>query len=542
MAESTAHLDTFVRDNLPAPGEWPTLTLDALPELAAIGPRVNCATALLDAQAAARPDATAIICGDQIWSYGELAEKANRIANVLVEDLGVVPGGRVFMRTPNNAMGVACWWAAMKAGAVMCATMPLLRSKELSFIADKARIPVALCDKRLAEEMEATLEASDCLKRVIYFCDDGPDSLETLMAEKSPEFENVDTAGDDPCVICFTSGTTGQPKGCVHAHRDVLAICETVSRHVVQPTADDVFAGSPPIAFAFGLGALVAFPTHAGASTVFIEQFSPPALLEAIQEHGITTLFTAPTAYRAVTGMLEGYDVSSLRTCVSAGETLPLPTWEAWRDATGLEILDGIGTSELLHIFLSSVPGDVRPGSTGKAVPGYEAKIIDDDGNDIGPDEVGRLAVRGPTGVSYLDNTEKQTGYVVDGWNVTGDAYLMDADGYFWFQSRTDDLIISSGYNISGEEVEAVLIYYPEVAECAVIGAPDEDRGQIVKAYIVLAEGAEAGDDMVKALQDRVKADVAPYKYPRGIEFIDALPRTATGKVQRYQLRKMSGG
>lgn len=535
---TSAHIDTFAAEHLPPKNEWAPMSYKTLPELAAYPAQMNCATELLDKQAAQHGDRPVFYYGDDVWTYRDLLEKANRIANVLVEDLGVKPGNRVLLRAPNNPMYVACWFAVMKVGAVAVATMPLLRWRELKFMSEKAEIDVALCDKRLAEEMETAIERSACLKRAIYFNgDDETDSLEARMAGKGAAFDNVDTAADDVCLIAFTSGTTGDPKGCMHFHRDILAIGDTFSRYVLEPGQDDIFTGSPPLAFTFGLGALVTFPMQAGASTVLVEQFTPQTTLETVTKYNVSILFTAPVAYRAMTPMVGEHDLSSLKKCVSAGENLPLPTFKGWADATGIQIIDGLGSTEMLHIFVATAGDDIRPGATGKAIPGYEARIADDTGADVPPGTVGRLAVRGPTGCRYLDNAERQATYVKDGWNYTGDAYLMDEDGYFWYQSRTDDLIVSAGYNISGPEVEAILMDHPKVMECAVIGAPNSERGQIVKAFVVLNDKSDAGEAAVKELQDFVKAEIAPYKYPREVEFIDALPRTQTGKVQRFVLR-----
>lgn len=536
--EPSAHIDSFPRDHLPPQEQWPAMAWDTLPELRAYPKRMNCARELLDKQAAIHGNRPVIYYNDETWTYAKLLETANRIAHVLVDDLGVKPGNRVLLRAPNNPMYVACWFAVMKAGAVAVATMPLYRWRELTYMADKAEIKVALCDIRLREEMETTLKQSRHLERCLYFCSEAEGSLEARMAMKPAHFDTVDTAWDDVCLIAFTSGTTGPAKGCMHFHRDVMAICDTFSRYVLKPNKDDIFTGSPPIAFTFGLGALVTFPMHAGASTLLVEQYNPQKMLELIQAKKVSVLFTAPTAYRAMTDMVKDYDISSLRRCVSAGETLPLPTWQGWYDATGIKIIDGLGSTEMLHIFVTSADDEIRPGATGKAIPGFEARVVDDNGQPVPPGTIGRLAVRGPTGCRYLDNPERQAAYVQDGWNFTGDAYKCDEDGYFWYQARTDDMIVSAGYNISGPEVEAVLLLHPLVQECAVVGAPDDGRGQIVKAFVVLRDKSKAAPETVRALQDFVKAEIAPYKYPRAVEFIEALPRTQTGKVQRFVLRQ----
>jgi 2-aminobenzoate-CoA ligase len=473
-------------------------------------------------------------------TYAQLAERVNRIANVLTHRLGVVPGHRVLLRGPNNPMMVAAYLGVVKAGGVVVATMPLLRAKEIAYPIAKATIRLALCDHRLAEEMEKARALAPDLERVVYWGSGAPEALEALMATPGYEaFVPCDTASDDVCLIAFTSGTTGEPKGTMHFHRDMLATCDSYGRHVLRAEASDRFIGSPPLAFTFGLGGLVLFPLRVGASSILIEKASPDDLLAAIERFGATIAFTAPTAYRAMLAKLAQHDVSSLRKCVSAGEALPKATFETWLAATGVRILDGIGATEMLHIFIGSPEEEIRPGATGKAVPGYEARVVDADGKELPPNSIGRLAVRGPTGCRYLAD-KRQRQYVQDGWNVTGDTYLMDADGYFWYQARSDDMIVSSGYNIAGPEVEAALLEHPAVAECGVVGTPDEERGQIVKAYVVLRAGYNGEPAVTKTLQEHVKATIAPYKYPRTIEYVTQLPRTQTGKLQRFELRRMA--
>jgi 2-aminobenzoate-CoA ligase len=539
----TSHVDTFCRDHLPPRELWPDLDLSRLPELA-YPPRLNAATELLDrAVAAGWGDRTALVFPGGRWSYAQLLATANRVARVLVEDLGVVPGNRVLLRGANNPMLVACWFGVLKAGGVVVCTMPLLRVRELTDIADQAKIRLALTDARVAADCEQAMATTGdgfprAGGRVVVYHGAHPGALEALMADKPETFDNCDTADDDTALIAFTSGTTGQGKGTMHFHRDLLAACDCFPPHVLKPDADDVFCGSPPLAFTFGLGGLLLFPLRVGAATLLLEQASPPQLLQGIQDHRATICFTAPTAYRAMAGMAKGFDLSSLRKCVSAGETLPKSTFEAWQQATGLRIIDGIGSTEMLHIFISAAGDDVRPGSTGRIVPGYEARVVDEQLREVPSGTLGRLAVRGPTGCRYLANLERQQAYVQDGWNLTGDSYVMDADGYFWYQARTDDMIISAGHNISGPEIEAVLLDHPMVSECGVVGVPDEERGQIVKAFVVLRPGFAAAPELIKELQDFVKQEIAPYKYPRAIELVDALPRSGTGKLQRYRLRE----
>ena len=535
----TAHVDTFARDRLPPRDQWPELVFD-LPELA-YPERMNCATELLGgAIALGQGDRVAVRSTEGLsWTYRELEARANRIARLLVEDMGVVPGNRVLLRGPNSPMMAASWFAIMKAGAIAVATMPLLRAKELTEIVTKAEASHALCDARLAEELELARPACPTLTRVALFETDASDGVEARSAGRPATFADVPTLATDVALIAFTSGTTGKPKGTMHSHRDVIAACDCWPKHTLKATPDDVFTGSPPLAFTFGLGGLLVFPLRIGASTLLVERPSPEALLDVVEQHRPTVLFTAPTSYRAMALAAKGRDLSGLRKCVSAGEALPAATRKLWKDATGIDIIDGIGSTEMFHIFISHGDDDVRPGATGKPVPGYRACVLDDHGRPLPSGQVGRLAVKGPTGCRYLDDP-RQANYVQGGWNLTGDAYLVDDDGWFVYQARTDDMIVSAGYNIAGPEVESSLMLHPAVADCGVVAAPDEERGMIVKAFVVLKPGHLPGDAMTRALQDHVKASIAPYKYPRSIEYVEALPRTETGKLQRFSLRQMA--
>jgi 2-aminobenzoate-CoA ligase len=535
MSAGTAHVDTFVRENLPPKAWWPEFRFD-LPELQ-YPERMNCAGVLLDERVRAGDGARiALRAPEGECTYLQLLAQANRIARVLVEDMGLVPGNRVLIRGPNNPMMAACWLAVFKAGGVCVGTMPLLRARELTEIINKARVTHALCDRRLDEELKLAAPACPTLREVRYWYDDAPDSLDALCRGKPDHFENVDTAADDPALIAFTSGTTGKPKGTVHFHRDVIAMCDVFPRHCLAPSKDDVFIGTPPLAFTFGLGGLLAFPLRFGASVALVEKVSPQTLIESIQRFRATTLFTAPTMYRQLAGLWRREEIPTLARCVSAGEALPDATRQLFKEASGIEIIDGIGSTEMIHIFISHRPERVRRGATGYALPGYVATVLDDEGRPCKPGTIGRLAVKGPTGCRYLAD-ERQKNYVQNGWNVTGDAYVMDADGYFFYQARTDDMIISAGYNIAGPEVEGALLSHPAVAECGVVGVPDEERGMIVKAFVVLKAGAQAGEAMARELQEHVKRTIAPYKYPRKVEFVESLPRTETGKLQRFKLR-----
>jgi 2-aminobenzoate-CoA ligase len=515
---------------LPPKELWPRLHFD-LPELQ-YPDRLNCATALLDdAVAEGRGERPAILTDAGTISYRELLARANRIANVLTE-ASVVPGNRVLLRGYNGPELYAAWLAVMKTGAIAVTTMPMLRAPELTAIIAKARPAFALSDHRLLGELR-DVAAEGGVGTLITW---GDGDLEGCMAKVSDRFVNADTASDDVCLLAFTSGTTGQPKACAHFHRDVLAMADVVARHILRTGPDDIYAGSPPLGFTFGLGALLVFPLRFRAATVPIEAPAPATVLTAIERHGITCLFTAPFAYRALSAELAGRDLTSLKRCVSAGEFLPKSVSDTWFEKTGIRIIDGIGATEMIHIFISASGDEIRPGSTGKALPGYQACVLDDDGEPMLPGATGRLAVTGPTGCRYLDD-ERQRDYVQNGWNVTGDLYRLDEDGYFWFVARADDMIISAGYNIAGPEVEWALLAHPAVRECAVIGSADPERGTIVKACIVLAPGRAGDIALVKELQEFVKQRIAPYKYPRVIEFLGALPKTATGKLQRKALR-----
>ncbi|WP_332678193.1 AMP-binding protein [Brevundimonas sp.] len=530
---SSAHLDLFVLDHLPPAEQQPELIFD-LPELN-YPDRLNAGVELLRrAIEAAGPDARALIDHDLEFSWSRVDAISGRMAQVLVEEMGLVPGNRVLLHGPNSSWTVLAWFAILKAGGVVVATMPMLRAAELATVIDKARISHALVYDAFAEVVAEARDGAPSLTEVMT------STVLRMAAQALPmgfRFEAVDTAAEDPALIAFTSGTTGKPKGCVHFHRDILAMADTFAKHILGLTKDDVVVGTPPIAFTFGLGGLVVFPAAVGAATAFANRPGFDALAETVARHRATALFTAPTGYRALLKLAGEHDLSSLRTCVSAGEALPAATSDAWHHATGVRIIDGIGSTEMIHVFISARGDDIRPGSTGKAVPGYQARIIDADGRPLPPGETGRLAVRGPTGCRYLDDP-RQAAYVQDGWNLTGDVYRLDEDGWFWFVARSDDMIISSGYNIGAPEVEHALLRHPAVAEAAVIGAPDPERGQIVQAFVVLNEGCVPSDALRAELQTFVKGVIAPYKYPRGLDFVDALPKTQTGKLQRFRLKE----
>ncbi len=533
----SAYADTFCRDHLPPADQWPDLDLS----LAGLSypDRLNAADELLnpviEAGGAGR---RCLLSPEETWSYRNVNTRASQVARVLTEDLGLIPGNRVLLRGPNNPWLAACWLGVLKAGGVAVATMSMLRAGELTTICGVARATVALCDYRFVDELAA---ASVPGLATITFGGPESDDLAARAAAKPAQFTSVQTAPDDVAMIAFTSGTTGRPKASMHFHRDLLAVADTFSAHVLKPVPDDLFAGTPPLAFTFGLGALLLFPMRVGAASLLLEKATPAELADHIANAGVTVLSTAPTAYRAMLAAGKAELLRGLRRAVSAGEHLPGSTWQAFYDATGVKIIDGIGSTEMLHIFIAAADEEIKPGSTGTVVPGYQALVVDNEGTPMPDGEPGRLAVKGPTGCRYLAD-ERQRTYVRDGWNVTGDTYTRDADGYFWYQARSDDMIISGGYNIAGPEIEEVLLGHPDVAECGVVGVADEARGQIVKAYVILRSGARPGEAKVRELQDLVKQKIAPYKYPRAIEFVDALPRTNTGKLQRFKLREPAAG
>ncbi len=530
----SAHVDTFCHDNLPPREQWPEFLFD-LPGLD-YPARLNCAVELLDAVADRVGDDRPCLLapGSVPWSYADLRRISNQIAAVLTEDHGIVPGNRVLLRGPNTPWLVACWFGVLKAGAVAVTTMPLLRAGELATVAEIAAVDFALCDARFVDEL--ALSGVPHLRVVAY---GGEGGLTSAIETKSDVFTPVDTAADDVALLAFTSGTTGRPKATMHFHRDVLAIADTFSAHVLRPDCTDVFTGTPPLAFTFGLGGLVIFPLRVGASTLLIEKATPDELADLIAQYRVTVCFTAPTAYRAILAAGKADRLASVRRAVSAGEHLPAATWQAMLDATGIKVINGIGTTELLHIFISAADDDIRPGATGRAVPGYIAAVLDEQGQPLPPGAAGRLAVKGPTGCRYLADARQRV-YVRDGWNMTGDTFVQDDEGYFWYQARNDDMIVSSGYNIAGPEVEEALLAHPDISECGVVGLPDEARGQLVTAFVVLRAGAIGDDRFVAELQDFVKARIAPYKYPRRVVVVEHLPKTATGKLQRFKLRDLA--
>ncbi|MCJ8519964.1 2-aminobenzoate-CoA ligase [Pseudorhizobium tarimense] len=533
----TGHLDSFARDNLPPPDQWPELLLDSFdyPEW------LNAGVELTDRMVERGfGDHTALIGNGRRRTYKELSDWTNRIARALTEDYGLKPGNRVLIRSANNPAMVACWLAATKAGAVVVNTMPMLRAGELAKVVDKAEVSIALCDTRLMDELVAVAKESRFLEKVIGF--DGTANhdaeLDRAALDKLVKFDAVKTGSDDVALLGFTSGSTGVPKATMHFHRDILIIADAYAKEVLNVTPDDVFVGSPPLAFTFGLGGLAVFPLRFGAAATLLEQATPPKMIEIIETYKATICFTAPTAYRAMlAAMDEGADLSSLRVAVSAGETLPAPVYEQWVRKTGKPIVDGIGSTEMLHIFISNRLDDSKPASTGKPLAGYEAIVVDDDMREVPAGTVGKLAVKGPIGCRYLAD-DRQGDYVRDGWNLTGDSFVRDEEGYFHFAARSDDMIVSAGYNIAGPEVEAALLKHEAVAECAVIGVPDSERGHIVEAHVVLVDRNTACDAMAKLLQEHVKKVIAPYKYPRSIVFTDALPKTESGKIQRFRLKQ----
>jgi 2-aminobenzoate-CoA ligase len=543
MTEPTSHIDTFIRDNLPPQDLWPEMNYSVLPELAAYPPRFNAAVELLDMAVPQFADMPAVKMGDTVWSYADLLFQANRVARVLVEDYGMVPGERVILRGSNHPMLVAAWYGVLKAGGIAISTMPVLRERELVYMIDKARVNLAISDIALRPDIEAAAAKTDTLRDILWYSGDGDDMLEARAAAKPAAFANVDTAADDPAIIGFTSGSTGTPKGTIHFHRDIMAVADTFIRHVVKIQPGDIVCGSPQIAFLYGLCAYMPDTHRFGGCAVLLERGTPEALLQTIQDEKATVCFSTPSGYKLmldlVTANPDKWNLSSLRLCVAGGEPLAPAVFEGWRAHTGVKIINGLGISELLHIFISAADGDIKPGTIGKAVPGFQVRVVNEDMKDTAPGEVGQMIVKGPNGCRYLDDIERQRGYVRDGWNMSGDLCRRDEDGYFIFEARNDDMILTGGYNVSGLEVEAVLLEHPKVAECAVVGAPDADRGEVVKAFVTLRENGAGDAAMAAELQDFVKAQISAFKYPRQVEFVDDLPRTANGKIQRGALRAL---
>lgn len=540
MIVPTAHIDTFIRDHMPPRDLWPEMDYSVLPELAAYPDRMNAAAELLDCMVArgfgGRP---ALRFGEAVWSYAELLARANALAHVLVEDCALVPGERVLLRAANHPMLVAAIFAVLKAGGIAIPTMPVLRVRELAYMIGKARVQLAIADARLADDIEKAGQNTGSLRAILYFGKGDADSLEARMEGKPAAFATVNTASDDPALIGFTSGSTGTPKGTIHFHRDILAAADTFIRHVVKIRPDDIVCGSPQIAFLYGLCAFLPDTMRFGASSVLIERATPELLLRTVEEHRATVCFSTPSGYKLMLDHIDRYDTASLRLCIAGGEPLAPAVLQGWQEKTGLRIINGLGISELLHIFISAAGADIRPGMIGRAVPGFQVRVVDESFEDVKPGEIGQMIVKGPNGCRYLDDAARQLAYVRDGWNLSGDLCRRDADGYIAFEARSDDMILTGGYNVSGLEVEAVLLEHPGVREAAVVGAPDPDRGEIVKAFVVLREGEEAGPALVPELQDFVKARIAAFKYPRAIAFVADLPRTATGKIQRGALRQL---
>lgn len=540
MSEPTAHIDTYIRDNMPPESLWPDMDYSVLPELAAYPARLNVAAELLD-QAVANGQGSKpyIYFGDETWSYADTQVKANQIARVLVEDCGMVPGERVLLRSGNHPMLIAAWFGILKAGGIAISTMPVLRERELVYMIEKAKVQIAISDAKLSADIEKAKESTETLRSILYFGIDDPNGLDARMAEKTVEFTTVDTAADDPAIIGFTSGSTGTPKGTIHFHRDIMAVADTFIRYVVKIGPDDIVCGSPQIAFLYGLCAFMPDTMQFGASVVIVERATPEVLLQTIEKYKATVCFSTPSGYKLMLDIIDKFDTSSLRLCVAGGEPLAPAVFHGWEEKTGVRIINGLGISELLHIFISSSGDEIRPGLIGKAVPGFQVRVVDEDFKDTKPGEIGQMIVKGPNGCRYLDDIERQKAYIRDGWNLSGDLCRCDEDGYFSYEARTDDMILTGGYNVSGLEVEAVLLEHEAVREVAVVGSPDPDRGQIVKAFIELRDKSLASDGLVGDLQNFVKSQISAFKYPRAIEFVDELPHTPTGKIQRGALRKL---
>ena len=540
MVEPSAHVDGFINDNLPPRALWPEMDYSVLPELAAYPSRFNAAVELLDRQAeAGHANKPMFRFGENVWTWADMLARANRIADLLVNEFGLVPGNRVMLRSGNHPMLAAVWYAVLKAGGVAVTTMPTLRAREIEYIAAKARVQYVISHRALAQDIEAAAPSCADLRQIVYFGNDDPDGLEARAAGRHSTFANVDTSAEDVAIIGFTSGSTGTPKGTIHFHRDLLAAADCFVGHVVDIRPGDIVCGSPQIAFLYGLCAFLVDAPRFGASTVLLERATPELLLETIEKTRATVCFSTPSGYKLMLEHAGDYDLSSLRVCVGGGEPLAPAVFNRWKEITGVPMINGLGISELLHIFISAAGDDIKPGAIGKQIPGFEVRVVNDDFEETTPGEIGQMIVKGPNGCRYLDDAERQAGYIRDGWNLSGDLCKVDEDGYIYYEARTDDMILTSGYNVSGLEVEAVLLEHPAVRECAVVASPDPDRGAIVKAFVTLADGAQANGETAGELQDFVKSQISAFKYPRAIEFVDALPLTATGKIQRGALRAL---
>ncbi len=538
MSEPSAHIDQFILNGLPPKSIWPEMDYSVLPELSEYPKRMNVAGILLDNSVkkgwSTKP---AIHFDGQTWNYGQLLSKANQIANILVSECGVIPGERVILRSGNHPLLIAAWFAVLKVGAIAISSMPVLRERELAYMIEKAEIQIAISDFKLRADLEAAGSKSRTIRKILYF-GGGKDPLETQMERQLETFKNIDTAADDPAIIGFTSGSTGTPKGTIHFHRDLIAVADTFIKHVVKIKSSDIVCGSPQIAFLYGLCAYIPDTMRFGASTVLLERGTPEKLLETIQKYRATVCFSTPSGYKLMLDHLDHYDTSSLRLCVAGGEPLAPAVFREWQHKTDVAIINGLGISELLHIFISASGKDIKPGTIGKAIPGFQVRIVNENFRDTRPGEIGQMIVKGPNGCRYLNDEDRQKRYIRDGWNLTGDLCVKDEDGYISYEARTDDMIMTAGYNVSGLEVEAVLLEHKSVREVAVVGKPDKDRGQIVKAFIELRDKNGASEKLALELQNFVKSQISAFKYPREIEFVDQLPHTATGKIQRGALRQ----
>ena len=540
MPEHSSHVDTFIRDNMPSPDLWPEMDYSVLPELKQYPKRFNAAAELIDKQVdEGFAEKVAVIFGDECWTYQELMHKANQIANVLVDEYSFVAGERVLIRSGNHPMLIASWLAVLKAGGVAITTMPVLRERELIYMIGKAKVRLAISHDNLSEDISGAQNSSPELEHILYFGTDRSDALENAMAQQSTSFANVDTAADDPAIIGFTSGSTGTPKGTLHFHRDILAAADCFIGHVVKIRPGDIVCGSPQIAFLYGLCAFIADTFRFGATVVLLERGTPDAVLQAIEQHKATICFSTPSGYKLMLENARNYDLSSLRECVGGGEPLLPAIFNEWKEITGVNMINGLGISELLHIFISASGDQIKPGAIGKAVPGFRVRVVDENMKDVKPGEIGQMIVKGPNGCRYLDQIDRQIGYIHEGWNKSGDLCRIDEEGYLYYEARTDDMILTGGYNVSGLEVEAVLLEHPKVKEVAVVGSPDKNRGQIVKAFVIPVSKDAAENKVVSELQDFVKSQISAFKYPREIEFVEELPLTATGKIQRGALRQL---
>ncbi len=527
---------------------WPRFGLD-FPEAREWPAKLNIAEVLVDDNLK-RGDKPAILYEDRQIKYRELQLMINKFGNAL-KVLDVKPYDRVMLRLPNIPEFIVSSLAVQKLGAVSVPTFTLLKAKELSYIASDCEAKVLITTPSLLEDVEKAKGELKTIRHIVL-ADAKPSEVEApyiafdyLMDDfkEATGLEPVRVDQDEVTLLLYTSGTTGPPKGCIHTHRHYLAVADCYAKNVLQAREDDVWGGPPTMAFAYGHTGLICNPLRHGATTSLVGsgRFEPASMFQLIEKHGISVFYGVPTAYRTMVALKHErgkYDFSSLRVCVTAGEPCPPSLYYTIKEFFGCEVLEHMGCTELFNGFISTRFGQVKPGSMGLAVPGYDVRILGDDGNEVKTGEVGHLAVAGPIGIRYWKLPEKQAESVRNGWNHTGDMAYKDEEGFFWFASRSDDIIKTAAYRVSPHEVEEALIKHGAVAEAGVIGVPDLERGQIIKAFIVLKPDHKPSSRLEEELRVFVKDQIAPYKAPKEVEFVKELPKTETGKIRRAELKR----